>query len=131
MRKQKRESGQAMVEFALIIPIFILILFAVIDFGHLLSTNIAVTNAAREGARTGITCASDSDFSSRVENRVHTSAPDLKTSNLSISATKTGSSGNQDVVVTLEYIVEPLTPVGMLFWGSGYCVKGSCTMKAG
>lgn len=131
MRKQKKESGQAMVEFALIIPIFILILFAVIDFGHLLSTNIAVTNAAREGARTGITCASDADFSSQVENRVHSSAPDLKDSNLSVSATKTGSSGNQDVVVTLEYIVEPLTPVGMLFWGSGYRVKGSCTMKVG
>lgn len=131
MRKQKRESGQAMVEFALIIPIFIIILFAVIDFGNLLSTNIAVTNAAREGAREGIICASEAGFSSQVESKVRSSAPDLKPSNLTVSATKTGSSGNQDVVVTLEYVVEPLTPVGMLFWGSGYCVKGSCTMKVG
>lgn len=131
MRKQKSESGQAMAEFALIIPIFIIILFAVIDFGYLLSTNIAVTNAAREGAREGITCASESSFSSQVESKVRNSAPDLKPSNLTVSATKTGSPGNQDVVVTLEYVIEPLTPVGMLFWGSGYCVKGSCTMKVG
>ncbi|HSW41858.1 MAG TPA: TadE/TadG family type IV pilus assembly protein [Patescibacteria group bacterium] len=42
-------SGQSLVEFALILPVLLLILLGAIDFGRLLFTSIAVHNAAREG----------------------------------------------------------------------------------
>lgn len=77
MHQQKKESGQAMVEFALILPIFIFILFGVIEFGWIFSNQISVTSAAREGAREGIICASESDFTSRVKSKVQSSAPNL------------------------------------------------------
>ena len=43
--------AQAMVEFAIALPVFLLLLLALIDFGRLLFTYISLTDAAREMAR--------------------------------------------------------------------------------
>lgn len=45
------EFGVAMVEFAIILPLLILILFGIIDFGLLMYNKQVITNASREGAR--------------------------------------------------------------------------------
>ena len=45
--------GQTLVEFALVFPIFILLLFAVIDGGRYIFLSSTLSNAAREGARLG------------------------------------------------------------------------------
>ena len=50
----KREEGAAAVEFALVLPILILILFGIIEFGFALHNKEVITNASREGARAGI-----------------------------------------------------------------------------
>jgi Flp pilus assembly protein TadG len=44
-----RSRGQSLVEFALILPIFMLFFAAVLDLGRISSAQIAVSNAAREG----------------------------------------------------------------------------------
>jgi Flp pilus assembly protein TadG len=49
--KLKGEKGQSAVEFALILPVLIVLLCGIIDFGWLYSCDIAATNAAREAAR--------------------------------------------------------------------------------
>lgn len=46
-----------MVEFALILPVFVLILSGVLDFGFLLYSRMTVINASREGARAAVTAA--------------------------------------------------------------------------
>lgn len=51
-RRTTRKRGQALVEFAMVLPIFLLILSAVCDGGFLLFNRMTVINAAREGART-------------------------------------------------------------------------------
>jgi Flp pilus assembly protein TadG len=43
-----------MVEFALVLPIFMLILSGILDFGFALYSRMSVINAAREGARTAV-----------------------------------------------------------------------------
>ncbi len=45
------ERGAAAVEFALVLPILVLILFGVIEFGGVYNAQLMVTGAAREGAR--------------------------------------------------------------------------------
>lgn len=45
------QAGQALVETALVLPIFLLVLFGLIDGGRLVYSNSAVSQAAREGAR--------------------------------------------------------------------------------
>jgi hypothetical protein len=52
-RPGHRGRGQALVEFALVLPIFLLLLFAVIDGGRYVYVNSTLSNAAREGARLG------------------------------------------------------------------------------
>lgn len=44
-------GGQALVEFALIAPLLLLLLFGIIQFGFLLGGQVGMTNAAREAAR--------------------------------------------------------------------------------
>jgi Flp pilus assembly protein TadG len=53
-RKRRRQQGQALAEFAIVIPIFLLILFGIFDVGRAVYAYSSVTNAAREGARLAI-----------------------------------------------------------------------------
>ena len=53
MRKVN-ERGAAAAEFALLLPVFLLILFGIMEFGMMMYGREVVTNAAREGARAGI-----------------------------------------------------------------------------
>lgn len=58
-RKTKRERGQGMLEFALMLPIILLLLMAVMDFGRMLFLYSQVSNAAREAARFGSVVGTD------------------------------------------------------------------------
>lgn len=51
--KLNRYQGQSLVEFALILPLFMLIVLGVFDFGRAIYGYSALHNAAREGARYG------------------------------------------------------------------------------
>lgn len=48
-----RPRGQSLVEFALVLPIFIFLLFGLVDVGRLVYLNSTLSQAAREGARLG------------------------------------------------------------------------------
>ncbi len=47
----RSDGGAAAVEFALILPIFVLLVFGIVEFGRLFNTQVSLTGAAREGAR--------------------------------------------------------------------------------
>lgn len=44
------ERGTALIEFAFVLPMFLVLLLGTIDFGHLIQTRLIMTNVAREGA---------------------------------------------------------------------------------
>jgi Flp pilus assembly protein TadG len=48
------QRGQSIVEFALVLPLLLLLVFGIIEFGFFLFNKQMITNAAREGARAGI-----------------------------------------------------------------------------
>lgn len=52
LRVRARERGAAAVEFALVLPILVVILLGIVDFGLEMNSQAIVANAAREGART-------------------------------------------------------------------------------
>ncbi len=52
-RTIRRQSGQAYIEFALVLPFLILLVIGALDLGRGLNAFIVATNAAREGARYG------------------------------------------------------------------------------
>ncbi len=49
-----KEKGASAVEFALVLPVLMLILFGIIEFGFIIFDKAVITNASREGARAGI-----------------------------------------------------------------------------
>ena len=53
MLRRRRSSGQAMVEFALLLPVLVIMFLGLTDFGLFFFAQVQVTNAAREGARAG------------------------------------------------------------------------------
>ena len=54
-RKRPAGRGAAAVEFAIVAPVFFLMLYGIIDFGRMLMVQEIIVNAAREGARAAIT----------------------------------------------------------------------------
>ncbi|MEO6059221.1 MAG: TadE/TadG family type IV pilus assembly protein [Candidatus Limnocylindria bacterium] len=54
LHRHDRTRGQALVEFALILPIFILLLVGILDFGRAVYGYNTVNNAAHEAVRVGI-----------------------------------------------------------------------------
>jgi Flp pilus assembly protein TadG len=53
-RSWTSETGAELVEFAIVLPLLLLVLFGIIDFGMLFHRYQVVTNAAREGARVAV-----------------------------------------------------------------------------
>lgn len=60
--------GQATVELALLLPVILLLLFGIAEFGRAFNAYITLENAVREGARLGVTGATDAEILARVKN---------------------------------------------------------------
>lgn len=71
----KDQKGQAMVELALVLPILLLLMMGVIEFGRIYHSYLTITNASREGARVAVLGKNDTEITNRV-NQV-TSSLDL------------------------------------------------------
>lgn len=56
-RRLSSESGEAVVEFALLAPMLLLILVTIFETGRVFDAWVVVHNAAREGARAGVVAA--------------------------------------------------------------------------
>ena len=54
MKRLKLQAGSNLVEFALVLPLLLVLMFGIVDFGLALFDKAVITNAAREGARTGV-----------------------------------------------------------------------------
>jgi Flp pilus assembly protein TadG len=70
-------SGQSLVEFALILPVLLLIFMGILDFGRAVFAYNALSNAAREGARVAIVDQSTSGGVSAAAQRAADSATNL------------------------------------------------------
>ena len=105
MRKWSRSTrGQALVEFALILPLLVLILMGIIEFGRLWMTMITLSGAAREGARLAVVTAPDHDAVETAANNV-LDAAGLGPGTITIS----GPNAQNDVTVTVEITYTVIT----------------------
>jgi Flp pilus assembly protein TadG len=52
--RTSNQRGQAVIELALTLPLLLVVVFGIIDFGFMFQRYEAVTNAAREGTRLGV-----------------------------------------------------------------------------
>lgn len=86
-------SGQSLVEFALFVPILILLLAGAVDLGNGFQTWITLTNATREGARKGASTSSTSAICGRVQEELTNNSITVScgTSNISYPAYNDGT----------------------------------------
>jgi Flp pilus assembly protein TadG len=115
-----RDRGATAVEFALLLPMLLLLVFGLIDFGRALNAQITLTQAAREGAR----LAALGGQLSAVVSRTQTAATGLSSSQVSVTVTAcpSGSGSTADATVQASYPFSFVTPIGAiarLLGGSG------------
>jgi len=126
-----RATGQGLVEFALVIPIFLLLFVALFDFGSAVFTYNSLTNAAREGARLAIVNQDTPSVTARAEHQV--SIAEINAPNVTVNFYQQATDGTPDLsstcspaavgclaVVSFEATYHPLTPViGRILFPSG------------
>jgi hypothetical protein len=95
----RSERGQSLVEFALALPILVLLLFAVIQFGVAFNNYVTLTDATRAGARKAAVGRRLPNPEASTETAVRNSATDLKQGDLVDSTWEPGA----DVAVTATY----------------------------
>jgi Flp pilus assembly protein TadG len=112
-----QDRGAAAVEFALVLPLLLLLVFGIIDFGLALSDQITLTQAAREGARLAAL------GQPNVVSRTQAAAIGLSPVNVTVTPCPAGAGPSADAVVTATYSYSFVTPVGAiagLIGGSGF-----------
>jgi Flp pilus assembly protein TadG len=102
---RRRESGQTMVEFALILPTLAILLFGIIQFGIAFNNYLTVTDAVRAGARVAAVSRNlpPGDREAAVEAKVVQAAENLDTSKLVVSVSSPDWQRGSDVTVTASY----------------------------
>jgi Flp pilus assembly protein TadG len=128
LRNRLSDRGAAAVEMALLVPVLLLILFGIIDFGRLLNAQITLTEAAREAARAQTLNPTDNQATNAgtAQSRANILAQNIGTVTVNSGASSfctPSASANSDASVVLSYQFKWVTPVGALggfFGGGGY-----------
>ena len=133
MKKQRRPNkhrrkGQTLIETALLLPIFILILAGILDFGWLLGNQLMVSTGSRDGARYAIVNRGASNLASLGASRVHAN-PGLSSTE-DVTVTIVLSTDQLDRTVTVAKDVQVLTPLaGALLGGQEITLTSSTVMR--
>jgi len=116
--RRKPAEGQELVEYALVLPLFLLLVLGLIEFAVLFFSYNTIANAAREGARYGIIYDEDTaGIEDRVEALVLDRALGMDPGALSVQATRTGTIAVGTIRVEVTYQAPLLT--GMLLEAFG------------
>ncbi|MBB5870955.1 hypothetical protein F4553_004334 [Allocatelliglobosispora scoriae] len=124
-RSRTGDRGAAAAEFALVLPLLLLLVFGIIDFGRMINQQLTLTEGAREGSRLAVVVPGSSD--SAIEARVRLVAADAHVVG-PVTSCRNAAAGAQ-VTVTATKTFEFATPVGVFaaFFGAGG-VGGNFTM---
>ncbi|TYP53769.1 TadE/TadG family type IV pilus assembly protein [Thermosediminibacter litoriperuensis] len=107
----RNQRGQAVVEFALVLPVLVLILFGILEFGRIFHSYIVITNAAREGARLGAVGRSDSEIRARIYEAAALPESDTRLQITRLEPEENLRAPGTPLTVEVTYYVTPATPV--------------------
>jgi Flp pilus assembly protein TadG len=103
-RLRHDQRGQTATELALVLPVFCVLLFGVIQFGILFNNYVTLTDATRAGARVGAVSRQASDPEGATETKVRASAGGLDAAKLAVTVSTVGGwEHGADVKVTATY----------------------------
>jgi len=105
-RLKRLERGQELVEFALVLILFLVVLMVIFDMGRAVYYYSAIHNAAREGARHGITDQNAGNIQAFAQNVA-----------VGLDIDPVIGITEDTVTVSIDYVFVPVTPVLSLFSG--------------
>lgn len=112
MKRRIGQRGAAAVEFALVLPLFAVILFGIIEYGWVFYQRFNIAAAVRDGLRQGVTISQSSSPDPR-STAVSRAQTDLQTSGISpasvtLTAQYSGSSPTKVMTLTAVMAYHPL-----------------------
>jgi Flp pilus assembly protein TadG len=118
-RLKRLERGQELVEFALVLILFLVVLMVIFDMGRAVYYYSAIHNAAREGARHGITDQNAGDIQAFAQNVA-----------VGLDIDPVVGITEDTVTVSIDYVFVPVTPVLSLFAGeNSITLHSQATMR--
>lgn len=132
LKKCRREDGQAMVEFALILPIFLLILCGIIDFGWLFYNQLSLNNACREGARYAVVHTAENADTGAIINHIENTSTTVFANDgvdITVEYTLPADPTSGDVKVSMQADISFFTPVLSTVLGKEKTITSTVIMK--
>lgn len=127
-RLVKENKGQGLVEFALVLPILLLLLFGIVEFGRIFNVYLISKEASREGARLAIVGKSNTEITSAAKGISGLWDPSAAT--VVITPTNAADRKKGDAVtVAISYDVELIAPVISAILPNPFPVTGSTVMR--
>ena len=136
--ENNREKGTAAVEFVLILPLLLLMFFLIIEFSIVLYDKAVITNASREGARSGVVFsypprvsvgAITATVNSYCASNLISFGPATPTTVVSGSCNNTGDPLTVNVSYTYSFYVLPNFTSGLGTGITGITLTGTTVMR--
>lgn len=143
--RAREDGGQSLVEFVLVLPVLLVLVFGIIEFANAWRTSQIVTNAAREGARMAVLPQNDGveGITTRVKSYLHNSSLDSAEAVVDVDCDSNGdgtfdqqdqecssSGGAQRINVQYDFTFSFLGPMINFMSGSGGDQFGTITLDA-
>jgi Flp pilus assembly protein TadG len=100
--KMRGQRGQTMVEFAIVLPIFLMLLLGIAQLGIAFNNYVTLTDGVRAGARYGAVLRTVGTRNSDTVNKVKQSSVNLNQGNINVTVTSTWAAGS-DLTVCATY----------------------------
>ncbi|MEW6242693.1 MAG: TadE family protein [Bacillota bacterium] len=120
------DKGQALVEMAFVLPILILLLLGIFEFGRAFNAYLTLQHSTREGVRRGVTGATDQE----IVDRIRQTAAALDWSQVEVHITppegerRSGMELNVSTVYTFRFVVPVVSS-----WSEGIRLQTSLKMR--
>lgn len=120
---RQNERGSAAVEFALVLPVLLLLVMGIIEFGHAYNAQLTVTQAAREGVRVMAISNDPATARAATKNAATSLYPALSDANVAISpaACTPGAKATVTITYPLATITGIVGPISLTGKGVMLC----------
>lgn len=119
--------GQALVEMALVLPLLLLLLMGIFEFGRIMGARLILSDLARDGARHAVVGYSDADIIQLVKDR----RAWLEEARIEVQMQpqQANRSKGEPLQVSVDYSLPLLTPFLSSFLPDPFPLSATCTMR--
>ena len=127
MKILRNEKGQSLVEFAILLPLLLLLIMGILEFSLMLNSYLTINNSAREGARLGIVAGSNIEIKELIDNI----SPNLDSKKLIVNITPLEGSRQSGGTITVEviYNYQVIIPIISNILGNVVVLKAQTSMR--